>query len=105
MKDKKTNNSWDQSACVTIPELDNNTFSYKIDCDVHSFSLNYHARDNGNTEIVVSKVEKFITTSSSTSATSTSTTSDAAKSTASSSSVSTSTSQTMVEVLSTFDDR
>merc|ERR1719334_1676194 len=107
MMDKKTDEGydWDQSACITIPELDNNTFSYTIGCDVNSFSLNYHGRDNGNTEVVISKVEKYISTSTSTSATSTSATSDATKSTASSSSVSTSTSQTMVENLSTFDDR
>ena len=99
-EDKK----WDQSACVTIPELDNNTHSYKIDCDVPSFSLIYHAMDNGNTEIVIYKVEKYSTTSTSTSAISTSTTSDTKKSTVSSSSVSTSTSQTMVEKQSTIDE-
>ena len=107
MMDKKTDEGydWDQSACITIPELDNNTFSYSIGCDVNSFSLNYHGRDNGNTEIVISKVEKYVTPSTSTSATSTRATSYATKSTASTSSVSTSTSQTMAEKISPFDDR
>ena len=103
-KDVPEDKKWDQSACVTIPELDNNTYSYKVGCDVESFSLIYHARKRGNTEIVISKVEKYSTASTSSSTASVSTTSDATKSTAVSSSVSTSTSQTMVEKQSTIDE-
>ena len=99
------NSSWDKAACVTIPELEDNAYSLKVDCDAPSFSLEYHARDRGSTEIVINRVDKLVNTSTSSSTTSASTTSDAKKSTASSSSVSTSTSQTMVEKQSTFDEQ
>ena len=96
MKDQ-VNQTWDKAACVTIPELEDNAYSHTVDCVVPSFSLEYHARDRGNTEIVINRIEKYAETSTSSSTTSTSTTSDTKKSTATSSSVSTSTSQTMVE--------
>ena len=99
------NKSWDKAACVTIPELEDNAYSLTVDCDVPSFSLEYHARDNGNTEIVINRVDKLVIDKTSSSTASTSTTSNAQKSTASSSSVSTSTSKTMLEIQSTFDEQ
>ena len=99
------NKSWDKGACVTIPELEDNAYSLTVDCDVPSFSLEYHAKDRGNTEIVINRVDKLVIDSTSSSTASTSTTSDAQKSTTSSSSVSTSTSQTIVEKQTTFDEQ